>query len=131
MKLQIKWKLINVRVSQLKENPKNPREITEQVASKLMKELNPKGVAVVLKAKHLCMSMRGINKPNAKTITSKLKGQVKKLDLKPIEEVKNETKVETPEQKQVTKPIESTVKEDVPVKEQAKPENKLERLKQM
>lgn len=52
----------------------NQERITTQIADYLIKNLNPKGVAVVLKAKHLCMSMRGIQKPNAITTTSKMTG---------------------------------------------------------
>ena len=53
----------------------NQERITMLVADRLNEELQPKGVAVVLKAQHLCMSMRGIKKPNAQTTTSCLKGQ--------------------------------------------------------
>ena len=52
----------------------NQERITTQVAEYLNKELEPKGVAVILKAQHLCMSMRGIKKPNTTTTTSKMVG---------------------------------------------------------
>jgi GTP cyclohydrolase I len=55
----------------------NQERITKQVAERLMKELNAKGVAVVLEAEHTCMSMRGVRKPNAKTRTSTLLGYFK------------------------------------------------------
>lgn len=55
----------------------NQERITKQVAERLMEELKPKGVAVVLKAEHLCMAMRGVKKPNCKTITSELTGAFK------------------------------------------------------
>ena len=55
----------------------NQERITKQVAQRLMEELNPKGVAVVLEAEHLCMAMRGVKKPNCKTITSELIGAFK------------------------------------------------------
>jgi GTP cyclohydrolase I len=51
--------------------------LTTQIADALMKKLNPQGVVVVLEAEHLCMSIRGINKPGSKTITSALRGIVK------------------------------------------------------
>ena len=55
----------------------NQERITNQVAEYLQQELNPIGVAVVLKAKHLCMEMRGVKKHNTYTTTSKLLGAFK------------------------------------------------------
>jgi len=52
----------------------NQERITQQIANRLNEELSPKGVAVSLKAQHLCMSMRGVKKPNAMTTTTKLLG---------------------------------------------------------
>lgn len=52
----------------------NQERITTQVAEFLMNELQPRGVAVVIRAQHLCMSMRGIKKPNALTTTSQMCG---------------------------------------------------------
>ena len=52
----------------------NQERITTQIAERLTKELNPKGVAVHLKAQHLCMSMRGVKKHDTWTSTSKLLG---------------------------------------------------------
>jgi GTP cyclohydrolase I len=48
--------------------------LTTQVANALEKFLNPKGVAVVIEAEHMCMTMRGVRKPGARTVTSTLKG---------------------------------------------------------
>lgn len=48
--------------------------ITSQIADALEQKLNPLGVAVVIEAEHLCMSMRGIKKPGSKTVTSVLRG---------------------------------------------------------
>lgn len=58
----------------------NQERITSQIAERLMKELNPKGVAVSLKAQHLCMNMRGVKKHDTWTITSKLDGVFKTDD---------------------------------------------------
>jgi len=58
-------------------NFQNQERITTQIAERLMKELDAKGVAVVLKAQHMCMSMRGVKKPNVPTITSKMMGLFK------------------------------------------------------
>lgn len=55
-------------------NFQNQERITTQIAEKLMKELDAKGVAVVLEAQHMCMSMRGVKKQNVPTITSKMVG---------------------------------------------------------
>lgn len=55
----------------------NQERITAQVAERLMKELDAKGVAVHLKAQHLCMCMRGVKKHDTWTSTSKLIGVFK------------------------------------------------------
>jgi GTP cyclohydrolase I len=52
----------------------NQERVTFQVANRLQDELNPLGVAVSLKAQHLCMSMRGVRKHDTWTITTKLLG---------------------------------------------------------
>ena len=51
--------------------------LTTQVAGWLEQQLRPKGVGVVLEAEHLCMSLRGVQKPGAKTVTSALHGLVR------------------------------------------------------
>jgi GTP cyclohydrolase I len=51
--------------------------ITTQVADWLERELRPKGVGVVLEAEHFCMSLRGVQKPGATTMTSALHGLVR------------------------------------------------------
>jgi GTP cyclohydrolase I len=48
--------------------------LTTQVADTLVAQLEPQGVIVVIEAEHLCMSMRGVKKPGAKTITSAVRG---------------------------------------------------------
>lgn len=48
--------------------------ITNQVADAMMKHLKPKGAACLIRAEHLCMTCRGVNKAGAKTITSSLRG---------------------------------------------------------
>ena len=45
-----------------------------EVAEILEEKLNPQGVYVVIEAEHMCMTMRGIKKPGAKTITTVAKG---------------------------------------------------------
>jgi GTP cyclohydrolase IA len=51
--------------------------LTTQVANWLDEHLQPKGVGVVLEAEHLCMSLRGVQKPGARTVTSALHGLVR------------------------------------------------------
>lgn len=51
--------------------------LTTQVAAWLQEQLLPKGVGVVLEAEHLCMSLRGVQKPGALTVTSALHGLVR------------------------------------------------------
>jgi GTP cyclohydrolase IA len=48
--------------------------LTTQVADWLERELQPKGVGVVLEAEHMCMSLRGVQKLGAKTVTSAMRG---------------------------------------------------------
>jgi GTP cyclohydrolase I len=55
----------------------NQERITTQIAERIQSELMPLGVAVVLEARHLCMEMRGIKKPNTITTTAKLIGKFK------------------------------------------------------
>lgn len=51
--------------------------LTVQIAGWLDQQLHPKGVGVVLEAEHLCMSLRGVQKRGAKTVTSALHGLVR------------------------------------------------------
>ena len=51
--------------------------LTVQVADWLQTHLAPKGVGVVIEAEHLCMSLRGVQKPGARTVTSALHGLVR------------------------------------------------------
>jgi len=52
----------------------NQERITQQVVAMISEKLKPKGVAVILKAKHLCMETRGVKKHNTWTTTSKMTG---------------------------------------------------------
>lgn len=58
----------------------NQERITQQIADRIQIELSPIGVAVVLRAQHLCMAMRGVKKHDTWTATSKMTG-VFKTDL--------------------------------------------------
>lgn len=48
--------------------------LTGQIADAIQETLNPKGVAVVIEAAHMCMMMRGVQKQNSQTVTSAMRG---------------------------------------------------------
>jgi len=54
--------------------------MTIQIADCLMKALNPRGVAVVVEALHLCMAMRGVEQTNASTMTSAMLGTFRECE---------------------------------------------------
>lgn len=51
--------------------------LTAQIADAMTEILQPAGVLVVVDAEHMCMSMRGIRKPGARTVTSAVRGQLR------------------------------------------------------
>lgn len=57
--------------------PSVQERVTAQVADALMERLDPRGAIVVVEAEHLCMSMRGVQKPGARTVTSAVRGSLK------------------------------------------------------
>ncbi|GAB6072436.1 GTP cyclohydrolase I FolE [Venenivibrio stagnispumantis] len=69
-------KLVRV-VNKFSYRPQVQERLTAEIAEYLEKELNPKGVAVVMEGVHLCMSMRGVRNPESVTVTSKLTGVFK------------------------------------------------------
>ena len=54
--------------------PQVQERLTTQLADLIMKKLKPRGAMVIIDAEHLCLSMRGIKKPGARTITSAVRG---------------------------------------------------------
>lgn len=54
--------------------PQVQERLTSQIADEIDRTLAPKGVMVVVEAEHLCMSMRGVRKPGATTVTSAVRG---------------------------------------------------------
>jgi GTP cyclohydrolase I len=54
--------------------PQVQERLTSQIADALMRILEPKGAIVVVSCEHLCMSMRGVRKPGARTMTSAVRG---------------------------------------------------------
>jgi GTP cyclohydrolase I len=61
-------------VETVSKRPQLQERITSEIADTIMEVLNPHGVAVVIEAEHMCMSMRGVRKPGAITVTSAVRG---------------------------------------------------------
>ncbi|MFC9294444.1 GTP cyclohydrolase I FolE [Streptomyces sp. NPDC057011] len=57
--------------------PQVQERLTTQIADSLMEILDARGAIVVVEAEHMCMSVRGIRKPGAKTTTSAVRGQLR------------------------------------------------------
>jgi len=70
-------KLVRV-VDIFSKRPQIQERLTTEIADIIMKKLKPKGVLVVIEAEHLCISMRGVKKPGAITVTSAVRGVFKK-----------------------------------------------------
>ena len=62
--------------------PQLQERITSTVADTIMEMLNPKGVYVMVEAEHMCMTMRGLKKPGAKTITAVARGEYETDEVK-------------------------------------------------
>jgi GTP cyclohydrolase IA len=60
--------------------PQVQERMTSQIADSMMDVLEPRGVIVVVEAEHLCMAMRGVRKPGAKTVTSAVRGCFRSSD---------------------------------------------------
>jgi len=58
--------------------PQVQERLTSQVADALMGKIDPHGVLVIVEAEHLCMSMRGVKKPGSVTVTSAVRGVLRK-----------------------------------------------------
>ena len=65
-------------VDALARRPQVQERLTTQIAEVIMSKLKPLGVMVVIEAEHLCISMRGIQKPGTITVTSAVRGIFKK-----------------------------------------------------
>lgn len=57
--------------------PQVQERLTTQIADSLTRILEPRGVIVVIECEHMCMSVRGVRKPGAKTTTSAVRGQLR------------------------------------------------------
>ena len=54
--------------------PQIQENMTAQIADALEEHLQPKGVMVMIEAEHMCMTMRGVQKPGSKTVTTMVRG---------------------------------------------------------
>jgi GTP cyclohydrolase IA len=61
-------------VEAVSRRPQLQERITSTVADTIMETIEPHGVMVVVEAEHMCMTMRGVKKPGAKTVTSAVRG---------------------------------------------------------
>lgn len=61
-------------VETVAKRPQVQERLTTTIADILVNALDPRGVLVVIEAEHLCMSMRGVNKPGSITVTSAVRG---------------------------------------------------------
>ena len=57
--------------------PQVQERLTTQIADAMVEHLDPRGVIVVIECEHLCMSMRGVRKTGARTVTSAVRGQLR------------------------------------------------------
>ena len=57
-----------------RQRPPNSRVTARRLLRELVDTLEPRGVVVVIEAEHLCMTMRGVRKPGARTVTSAVRG---------------------------------------------------------
>ena len=57
--------------------PQVQERLTTQIVEALVEHLEPKGAIVVIECEHMCMSMRGVRKPGARTVTSAVRGQLR------------------------------------------------------
>ena len=60
--------------------PQVQERLTSQIADAMQEILEPRGVIVVVECEHLCMSMRGVRKPGARTVTSAVRGAFRESD---------------------------------------------------
>ncbi|EHC6547368.1 GTP cyclohydrolase I, partial [Listeria monocytogenes] len=67
-------------VDDVSRRPQLQERITTTVAEIMMDKLKPLGVMVIMEAEHMCMTIRGVNKPGTKTITSAVRGAFKNDD---------------------------------------------------
>jgi len=65
-------------VEQLSRRPQMQERLTNDIADLLVRAIKPLGALVAIEAEHLCMTMRGVRKPGAKTVTSAIRGGMRR-----------------------------------------------------
>ncbi|AKL94428.1 GTP cyclohydrolase FolE [Clostridium aceticum] len=65
-------------VDTIARRPQLQERLTSMIADTIVEKLQPQGVIVVVEAEHMCMTMRGVKKPGAKTLTSVVRGVFQK-----------------------------------------------------
>lgn len=65
-------------IETLAHRPTTQEVLTSKAANVIRRSINPKGVLIVTEAEHLCMTMRGIKKPGSMTVTSAIRGCMRK-----------------------------------------------------
>lgn len=60
------------------QRPQVQERMTTQIADSLVRIMEPRGVIVVVECEHLCMTMRGVRKPGSKTVTSAVRGMLRR-----------------------------------------------------
>jgi GTP cyclohydrolase I len=65
-------------IETLARRPTTQEELTSRAANIIRKTIKPKGILIVTEAEHLCLTMRGIKKPGSRTITSAIRGCLRK-----------------------------------------------------
>ena len=70
-------------VDGLARRPQVQERLTTQIVDAMMERLEPRGAMVVIEAEHLCMTMRGVRKPGAVTVTSAVRGQFREARVDP------------------------------------------------
>jgi GTP cyclohydrolase I len=64
-------------VDVVSKRPNMQERLTSTIADTLVKQLDPRGVIVIVEAEHLCMTMRGVRKPGSVTVTSAVRGIIR------------------------------------------------------
>jgi GTP cyclohydrolase I len=72
--------------------PQIQEQFTSQISNFIYEKVKPQGVIVVVEGTHMCMSMRGVKKPNHVTVTSDIKGEIPKEEFFDLMKVRSDSK---------------------------------------
>jgi GTP cyclohydrolase I len=65
-------------IEMMAKRPQMQERLTTEIADTLVEALEPKGILVVIEAEHMCLTMRGVKKPGSLTVTSAMRGIMRK-----------------------------------------------------